>query len=66
LLYLLLHFNCFGCGAAGSVIDWTMKTQGISFRFACELLQKDIGLISQNSEAPIKQNTTTKLTSPLV
>jgi DNA primase len=58
-------FNCFGCGAAGSVIDWTMKTQGISFRFACELLQKDIGLISQNSEAPIKQNTTTKLTSPL-
>jgi DNA primase len=58
-------FNCFGCGAAGSVIDWTMKTQGISFRFACELLQKDIGLISQHSEAPIKQNTTTKLTSPL-
>jgi DNA primase catalytic core len=58
-------FNCFGCGAAGSVIDWTMKTQGISFRFSCELLQKDIGLISQNSEAPIKQNTTTKLTSPL-
>ncbi|MFT5529150.1 MAG: DNA primase [Alteromonadaceae bacterium] len=62
-------FNCFGCGAAGSVIDWTMKTQGISFRFACELLQKDIGLIAQSNsergEVPIKQNTTTKLTSPL-
>ena len=29
-------FNCFGCGAAGSVIDWVMKTQGLSFRLACE------------------------------
>jgi DNA primase len=58
-------FNCFGCGAAGSVIDWVMKTQGVSFRFACELLQKDINLVSQSGETPIKQNTTTKLTSPL-
>lgn len=31
-------FNCFGCGAAGSVIDWVMKTQGVSFRFACFLI----------------------------
>ncbi len=58
-------FNCFGCGAAGSVIDWVMKTQGVSFRFACELLQKDISLIAQNGEAPIKQNTTTKLSFSL-
>ncbi len=33
-------FNCFGCGAGGSVIDWVMKTQGISFRHAVELLKK--------------------------
>ena len=39
-------YHCFGCGAAGSVIDWVMKTQGVSFRFACELLQKDLGLIT--------------------
>lgn len=65
-------FNCFGCGASGSVIDWTMKTQGISFRFACELLQKDIALITDrgtHSDSPVKpitkQNTTTKLASPL-
>jgi DNA primase catalytic core len=58
-------FNCFGCGASGSVIDWVMKTQGISFRFACEILQKDLGLITENSTQPIKQNTTTKLTPPL-
>ncbi|MEJ2416554.1 MAG: CHC2 zinc finger domain-containing protein [Exilibacterium sp.] len=57
-------FNCFGCGAGGSVIDWVMKTQGVSFRFACEILQKDLGLIQ--SEAPSKaRNTTTKLTPPL-
>jgi len=27
------------CNASGSVFDWVMKTQGLSFRFACELLQ---------------------------
>ena len=58
-------FHCFGCGEAGSVIDWVMKTQGVSFRFACELLQKDIGLITDAGATPIKQNTTTKLTPPL-
>jgi DNA primase len=34
-------FNCFGCGAGGSVIDWVMKTQGVSFRHAVELLRND-------------------------
>ena len=29
-------FHCLGCGAGGSVIDWTMKTQHISFRHAVE------------------------------
>jgi len=24
-------FHCFGCGTAGSVIDWVMKTQGKTF-----------------------------------
>ncbi len=32
-------FHCFGCGAGGSVIDWVMKTQGVSFRHAVELLK---------------------------
>ena len=27
-------FHCFGCEAAGSVIDWVMQTQNISFRHA--------------------------------
>ncbi len=49
----------------GSVIDWVMKTQGVSFRLACEILQKDISLISISSTKTVKYNTTKKLTSPL-
>jgi len=58
-------FNCFGCGTGGSVIDWVMKTQGVSFRFACELLQKDLGLVLEGGTKATKQNTTTKLAPPL-
>lgn len=58
-------FNCFGCGTGGSVIDWVMKTQGVSFRFACELLQKDLGLVLESGTKATKQNTTTKLAPPL-
>jgi len=66
-------FNCFGCGAGGSVIDWVMKTQGVSFRFACEILQKDLGLLESNGTQSTNQttqknkkyNTTTKLPTPL-
>ncbi|MCP4491934.1 MAG: hypothetical protein GY820_32215 [Gammaproteobacteria bacterium] len=32
-------FHCFGCDAAGSVIDWVMKTQGVSFRHAARRAQ---------------------------
>ena len=38
-------FNCFGCGASGSVIDWVMKTQRVSFRHACEILQAESGVV---------------------
>jgi DNA-binding PucR family transcriptional regulator len=42
-----------------------MKTQGVSFRFACEILQKDLGLIANSGTKATKENTTTKLTPPL-
>ncbi|MCF6179039.1 MAG: CHC2 zinc finger domain-containing protein, partial [Geopsychrobacter sp.] len=58
-------FHCFGCDAAGSVIDWVMKREGISFRRAVEILQNDIGLISESHE-PVKQSTTKQLSSDLV
>ena len=56
-------FHCFGCDEGGSVIDWVMKTQGVSFRHAVELLRTDCSLASE----PLKTKTTTvrKLTSPL-
>jgi DNA primase len=57
-------FNCFGCGAGGSVIDWVMKTQGISFRLACEFLQRDVSLVASVPAVPVKRATTKKLASP--
>ena len=35
-------WHCFGCGAAGGPIDWIIKTQGVSFRHAVELLRDGI------------------------
>ena len=36
-------FHCFGCGAAGSPIDWVMRRRGVSFRRAVELLRAECG-----------------------
>lgn len=51
-------FHCFGCGEAGSVIDWVMKTQGVSFRHAVEILQQDNPSLAAK---PVKHGTTPKL-----
>ncbi len=62
-------FNCFGCGEGGSVIDWVMKTQGVSFRHAVEILQKDTSSLAASASEPstktIKRATTPKLATPL-
>ena len=64
-------FNCFGCGAGGSVIDWVMKTQGVSFRHAVELLKNDIAAVTSSLVAKaadgelIKKTTVPKLTAPV-
>jgi len=56
---------CLGaCGVGGSVIDWVMKSQGVNCRFACELLQKDLGLVLEAGTKAIRQNTTTKVPPP--
>lgn len=34
-------WHCFGCQQGGSVIDWVMKVEGVSFRHAVELLRED-------------------------
>ncbi len=58
-------FNCFGCGAGGSVIDWVMKTQGVSFRHAVELL-KDAAQGCANVAGAGCAGATGAVTSPLV
>jgi DNA primase catalytic core len=64
-------FNCFGCGAGGSVIDWVMKTQGVSFRHAVELLKNDIAAATSSlaakaaSAEPVKKATVPKLAAPI-
>ncbi len=62
-------FNCFGCGVGGSVIDWVMKTQGVSFRHAVELLKNDIGAatssLAANCGELVKHATVPKLPAPV-
>ncbi|PHM37745.1 DNA primase [Xenorhabdus mauleonii] len=36
-------YHCFGCDAGGSVLDWVMKTEGLSLRHACERLRAMLG-----------------------
>ena len=58
-------WHCFGCGAAGGPIDWVMKTRGVSFRHAVELLREGVGGglpssaagSSAETAAPIKRTT---------
>jgi DNA primase len=61
-------FHCLGCGVGGSVIDWVMKTQGVSFRHAVELLKNDIAADSfslvANTEL-VKRTTVSKLPAPV-
>jgi len=59
-------FNCFGCGTGGSVIDWVMKTQGVSFRHAVEILRDDFSLAATAANTkPVKQATIPKLEAPI-
>jgi DNA primase len=67
-------WHCMGaCQAGGSVIDWIMKSEGLSFRHAVELLRKDIPSLAafsgkktgqQKAPVPVK-STTVKLPAVL-
>jgi DNA primase len=51
-------WHCLGkCQMGGSVIDWVMKTQGVSFRHAVELLRNDHPSLA--AAAPIVSKGTT-------
>jgi DNA primase len=59
-------FNCFGCGTGGSVIDWVMKTQGVSFRHAVEILRDDSFLAATAANtSPVQKSTVPKLDAPI-
>jgi DNA primase len=53
------------CQAGGTVVDWVMRAEGVSFRHAVELLQNDAlplaAVSSANSTPPPKQSTVKKL-----
>jgi DNA primase catalytic core len=55
-------WNCLGaCGKGGSVIDWVMRAEGISFRHAVELLKQENLPLAAQPGPPPKKSTTVKL-----
>ncbi len=61
-------FHCFGCGAKGSVVDWVMKAEGVSFRHAVEILREMArggGPASVTTSAPPKRSSVRRLASPV-
>jgi DNA primase len=58
-------WNCLGaCRAGGTVIDWVMRAEGISFRHAVELLREDHLPLAAVSR-PVKSSTVPKLAAPV-
>jgi DNA primase len=52
-------WHCMGaCQMGGSVIDWVMKSQGVSFRHAAELLRNDHPALSAPLTRVVKKGTT--------
>jgi DNA primase len=56
-------WHCLGaCQAGGSVIDWVMKAEGVSFRHAVELLREDnFSLAASAGSLPVKRSRATRL-----
>ena len=61
-------WHCFGCQCGGGPIDWVMKSKGISFRHAVELLKDDSSLaaggVGMGGE-PVKRSTVRALPPPV-
>ncbi|MCU7850536.1 MAG: hypothetical protein KZQ89_21700 [Candidatus Thiodiazotropha sp. (ex Lucinoma kastoroae)] len=59
-------WHCLGaCQSGGSVIDWVIKAEGVSFRHAVELLQADYQPLAASSGATAKRSTVPKLPTTL-
>jgi DNA primase len=58
-------WHCLGCNAGGGPIDWVMKSKGVSFRHAFELLKADPALAASSGAGPVKRSTTRVLAAPV-
>ena len=57
-------WHCLGaCQCGGSVIDWVMRLEGVSFRHAVELLMNDY--CPSLAANPVKRSTVPKLAAPI-
>jgi hypothetical protein len=57
-------WHCFGCQVGGGPIDWVMKSRGVSFRHAVELLKADPALAAGQTGA-VKRATVRALPAPV-
>ena len=57
-------WHCFGCQVGGGPIDWVMKSRGVSFRHAVELLKADPSLAAGQA-GEVKRATVRSLPAPV-
>jgi DNA primase catalytic core len=59
-------WHCLGaCQAGGSVIDWVMRAEGVSFRHAVELLKEGVPALAAGRDRPVKHSTVRALPAPV-
>jgi DNA primase len=59
-------WHCLGaCHSGGDVIAWVMKTRGVSFRHAVELLKENHPSLAAGDGRVVRKGTTAKLESPV-
>ena len=59
-------WHCLGkCNVGGSTIDWVMRTKGVRFRHAVELLRADHPSLAAGEGRVVKKGTTAKLDAPV-
>jgi DNA primase len=59
-------WHCLGaCNSGGDVIAWVMKTRGVSFRHAVELLKNNHPSLAAGDGHVVRKGTTVKLASPV-
>ncbi|MBN2193769.1 MAG: toprim domain-containing protein [Polyangiaceae bacterium] len=60
-------WHCLGaCQTGGTVIDWVMKAEGVSFRHAVELLREDVtALTAEVTSGAPKHSTVRRLAAPV-